>query len=73
MARWLTTASSEFEAQMISDRLGDAGVQVLIEGAGSPRPSGGPRDIYVDDGDFERAHEALRSARGEDDADGAST
>lgn len=65
MARFLTTASSEFEAEMIRERLAEAGIAVLIEGTGaSPRAfAGGKRDIYVEDEVLERAQEALREAQ----------
>ena len=64
MARLLTTASSEFEAQLIRDRLAEAGIAVLIEGAGNARAfEGGRHDIYVEDDVLERAQEALQEAQ----------
>ena len=47
---------------MIRDRLAEVGIEVLIEGEGNPRTGGGlARDIYVDDGDLERARETLKA------------
>jgi peptidoglycan/xylan/chitin deacetylase (PgdA/CDA1 family) len=65
--RWLTTAHG-FEAQLIRDRLAEAGIAVALQGVGGWERSAaaGPHDIYVEDADLERAREALREARGED-------
>lgn len=68
MTRLLTTASSDFEAEIIRDRLAEAGVDLLIQGEGNPRAvAGGPRDIFVEDDDLQRAQEALQEAQNVDD------
>jgi hypothetical protein len=66
VSRYLTTASSEFEANIIEDRLSAAGIRVLVEGyaARGNVPGSGARDIYVDDPDLDRAREALGEAEG---------
>lgn len=69
MARYLTTASSEFEADAIRGRLSEAGIQVLEQG---PLDKVGAafvhsRDIYVDDRDLERSKTALRASEGVDE------
>ncbi|MHB8532481.1 MAG: putative signal transducing protein [Solirubrobacteraceae bacterium] len=72
--RRLTTAGNEFEADMIRERLAEAGIAVLVEHDGNPRAGGiGPRDIYVDAAVFERAREALQDSRGEAAAQPEST
>jgi hypothetical protein len=64
MAQFLTTATSEFEAEIIRERLAQAGIAVLIEGGGNAQAfQGGRHDIYVEDDALERAREALREAQ----------
>jgi hypothetical protein len=62
--RYLTTASSEFEASAIRGRLSEAGIQILEQGALDERGVAfvHSRDIYVDDRDLERAKTALRAS-----------
>jgi hypothetical protein len=62
MARYLTTASSEFESGAIRGRLSEAGIHVLEEGALDERgvAFARSRDIYVDDRDLERAKAVLQ-------------
>lgn len=69
MARYLTTASSEFEASAIRGRLSEAGIQVLEQGALDEVGAAfvHSRDIYVDDRDLERAKTALRANEGFDE------
>jgi hypothetical protein len=64
MTRFLLTASTEFEADIVRERLAEAGISVLIEGQANPRAiAAGGRDIYVDDGALERAREVLAAAQ----------
>lgn len=69
MARYLTTASSEFEADAIRGRLSEAGIQILEQGALDKVGAAfvHSRDIYVDDRDLERAKTALRASKGFDE------
>ena len=70
MARYLITASSEFEASAIRGRLREAGIQALEQGEGAfdeRRAFAHSRDIYVDDHDLERAKTALRDSEGFDE------
>ena len=63
--RHLTSAGTEFEADIILERLSEAGIQAVQQGPLAPRggyPSA--RDIYVDERDLERAHAALKAAEG---------
>ena len=62
MARYLTTASSEFESAAIRGRLSEAGIHILEEGALDERgvQFAHSRDIYVDDRDLERARAVLQ-------------
>ena len=65
MARHLTTASNEFEADIILSRLDEAGIHAWESNSlGGPAGSAGPRDVYVDDDvDLERAKDVLREAQ----------
>lgn len=69
--RFLTTASSEFEAHAIRGRLTEAGIPILAQGAlqdaGEMLLKG--RDIYVNDQDLERAKSILASGGEEFDED----
>ncbi len=66
----LTTASNEFEADMILGRLSEAGVNAWQEGALGPRSTGfGSCDIYVEEQDLDAARSALESAEGVSEAD----
>jgi hypothetical protein len=68
VARFLLTASGEFEADIIRERLAEAGISVLIEGQGNPRAiTAGVRDIYVDDTQLEHAREVLAAAQNVDE------
>ncbi len=62
--KYLTSANNEFEATIIAERLGEAGISPLVQGGPSGRGISVaiPRDIYVEDQDFERAHEVLKAA-----------
>lgn len=63
MSSYLTTASNEFEADVILGRLALADVRAWQEGTLGPRAGmAGARDIYVEPGDFERARDVLREA-----------
>ena len=65
MAEHLTTASSEFEAEIILERLSEAGVQAVQQGPLAPRVGyPGGRDIYVEEQDLDRARAALKAAEG---------
>jgi hypothetical protein len=65
VSRYLTTVGSGFEAEIVLGRLADAGIQAVQQGTlvlGKPAGAAGAQDIYVEDEDFDRAREALRSA-----------
>jgi hypothetical protein len=68
VSRHLTTASNELEADIILSRLTEAGVRAWESNSLGGRPgSAGPRDIYVDDADLERAMQALKEAEDVDE------
>jgi Putative prokaryotic signal transducing protein len=63
----VTTVASEAEAEMIRDRLLEADIHAI-----SQRTVGGPgwgfpgaRDVYVNEGDLDRAHAVLKADEGE--------
>jgi hypothetical protein len=60
--RHLITAGSDFEAEIICSRLREAGIEPVREGEGSRGLIS--RDVYVEDGDLERAQGALEVAEG---------
>jgi transcriptional/translational regulatory protein YebC/TACO1 len=63
MSRYLTTATNEFEADMILERLAEAGVRAVEQGTLGPRAGGtGALDIHVEERDLDRAREALKAA-----------
>jgi len=54
------TASNEFEADAVLGLLAEADIRGRATGGGNPRSFGaGQRDIYVLDGDLQRAREVL--------------
>jgi hypothetical protein len=66
----VTSVSSEPEAELVSARLSEAGIQVI-----SRRSIGGPewgvsgaRDVYVEEHDLDRAREVLRADEGVSEA-----
>jgi putative signal transducing protein len=64
VSRHLTTASNEFEADIVLSRLTEAGIHGWESNSLGGRPgSAGPRDIYVDDPDLERAMAVLKEAQ----------
>ena len=72
----VATAANEFEAELISGVLTEAGIESNMElantGMGGRFGGGGARDIYVRSEDFERANELLSETQdpgGDDDAD----
>jgi hypothetical protein len=66
----VTTASNEFEADIILGRLEEAGIHAWESNSlGGPAGSAGPRDIYVEDAEVEKAKEALRQAQDVDAQD----
>jgi hypothetical protein len=68
VSRYLTTASNEFEADIILSRLSEAGLSAWQQGELGSRPGyTGARDIYVDEVDLESAREALKDAQDVDD------
>jgi hypothetical protein len=68
MSRYLTTPSNEIEAQIVLGVLGEAGIIAWESNSlGGPAGSGGPRDVYVEDQELERARQVLAAAR---DVDG---
>jgi hypothetical protein len=65
LSKWLTTAPSEFVAEMICQQLVEEGIQPQTVNA-NPNPAragtfAGGRDIYVDDRDLARARALLES------------
>jgi hypothetical protein len=62
--RHLIAANADFEAEIICSRLREAGIEPVRQGEGSRGRFGGAlgRDVYVQDGDFERAQAALSAA-----------
>jgi hypothetical protein len=73
--RIVATAANEFEAELISGALSEAGIESTMElantGMGGRFGGGGARDIYVREEDVERAKEALKEAEdsGEESGD----
>jgi hypothetical protein len=68
VSRFLLTASGEFEAEIIRERLAEAGIGVLVKGQRNARAIGaGARDIYVDDTQLEHAREVLAGAQNFDE------
>jgi len=76
--RIVATAANEFEAELISGVLTEAGIESTMELAntgigGRVGGGGGARDIYVRPEDLERANEVLSETQDqgeEEDADG---
>ena len=74
--RIVATAANEFEAELISGALSEAGIESTMElastGIGGRIGGGGARDIYVREEDVERAREALKGVEdeGTDDQEG---
>jgi len=72
----VATAANEFEAELISGALSEAGIESTMElantGIGGRFGGGGARDIYVREEDLERAREALKGVEdeGEEDQEG---
>ncbi len=66
MPTLLTTAGSRPEAELICARLSEAGIETIIQGGAFTARAAevGARDIYVPDGDLDRAREIL--AEGEE-------
>jgi len=64
MSKYLTTASNELESEIILSHLSQVEINAWESNSLGGRPgSAGPRDIYVDEGDFERARESLSAAQ----------
>lgn len=60
--RVVTTVTNEPEASMICELLAQSGIgaiQKLGSGVGSAWGGAGPRDVYVEEADLERAREVL--------------
>jgi len=64
--RILTTVNNEAEAEMVSERLSEAGIRHMarMAGGGIRLGAAAARDIYVEEQDLERAHEVLRVDEG---------
>jgi hypothetical protein len=59
----LTTASNASEAEIISARLAEAGIQAIVPGGDLPQlGAGGAGAIYIEDEDLDRAREAMKAA-----------
>jgi hypothetical protein len=70
VSRYLTTANNELEAQIILARLREAGLSAWESNSlGGRAGSGGPRDVYVEDADLERARAVLREVQDVDEAE----
>jgi hypothetical protein len=64
MSRHLTTTSNEVEAEIVLSVVRAAGISAWQSNDLGGRPGyGGPRDIYVEDADLERAQQALKDAQ----------
>jgi putative signal transducing protein len=68
MNRHLATAANELEADMILARMSEAGIRAWPTSIGA-FGRGGPRDIYVDEGDIDRARKALEASESVDEAE----
>jgi len=64
MDRWLITASNEFEADAVLGLLATVGIRGRAAGGGNPLSPGvgPPYDIYVLEGDLQRAREVIHGA-----------
>jgi hypothetical protein len=65
VTRYLTTAGNSLEAEMVVSRLAEAGITAVQQGTlvlGTPGGTAGAQDIYVNDGDLDRARAALKAA-----------
>lgn len=60
----LTTVNSEPEAELLSARLGEAGIETIVQGGAFTAQAAqvGRRDVYVAERDLERARALLREA-----------
>jgi hypothetical protein len=68
MSEYLMTASSEFESEVIRERIAEAGITVLVEGQQNPRAHlGSGRAVYVEARDLERARQVLAEAENVDE------
>jgi len=70
----VATAANEFEAELISGVLTEAGIESTMElantGMGGRFGGGGARDIYVRSEDVERANQLLSETQDPGDGDG---
>ncbi len=68
-ARWLASAPNDVAADIICARLAEGGVHPRLVGS-DPHTTVvlGPRDIYVDEEELDRALEILRAAEDVDDS-----
>jgi Putative prokaryotic signal transducing protein len=70
VAHVLTTASNEFEAEIILSRLQEAGIHAWESNdLGGRRGSAGPRGIWVEDSELEQATRVLKEAQEVDEAE----
>jgi len=68
MSSHLVTASNEFEAEIIRERLAEAGIIAVVERNIGPRAyAGGHRDVFVEEDDLERAREVLKAVEDVDE------
>ena len=71
MSEYLMSAGSEFEGEVVRERLAEAGIAVVVQGQESPRhayliPG---RAIYVEADQLERARAVLAEAENVDEAE----
>jgi hypothetical protein len=69
--KFLTTASDEMQQSMLVGRLSEAGIRCtgIGGGVGLRRGASGPRDIYVQAADLDRAQAVLKEDEGGFDED----
>ena len=64
--RILTTVSNEAEAEMVAERLSEAGIRHMarMAGGGIRLGAAAARDVYVEERDLDRAREVLKVDEG---------
>jgi hypothetical protein len=62
----VTTVGNEAEAEMVGERLSEAGIRysARLAGGGITLGAAAPRDVYVEEQDLDRAREVLEADEG---------
>jgi hypothetical protein len=60
----LTTVADEFQQRLIAGRLAEAGIRCMLTPRGLKRSISGPKNIYVQAADLERARALLKEDEG---------